>query len=97
MPGKRSQIVTFKADPSIVEALSGVRNRSEFIRNALLAAMENGCPLCRGTGILTPEQRRHWEAFAVDHVVSTCKSCDAPHLTCRNHGDYRVRHARGGN
>jgi len=95
MPRVRHRIVTFKAEESLLEALQGIPNRSEFIRNALLAALDSACPLCRGTGILTPEQRKHWEAFAVDHVVSTCRSCEAPHLTCRRHGEYRVRHRRG--
>ncbi|HRX86456.1 MAG TPA: CopG family transcriptional regulator [Phycisphaerae bacterium] len=75
-------IVTFKADASLVEALRAVPNRSAFIRTAILAALENQCPLCAGTGILTPEQKRHWSKFAQDHAVKECAECHEWHLVC---------------
>lgn len=84
MPKGKSQIVTFKAEASLLKALRGVSNRSEFIRNAILAALESTCPLCSGTGILTPTQREHWEAFAVDHSIEECSKCHALRLVCEN-------------
>ena len=48
---KTPSIVTFKADESLLEALRGIENRSEFIRTALLAALENICPVCKGRRI----------------------------------------------
>lgn len=78
----KSQIITFKADPSLSEAMRGVPNRSEFIRAAVLAALENACPLCRGTGVLTPAQKRHWDAFAKKHAVRECDDCHAMRLVC---------------
>lgn len=52
MPRRRhkQQIVTFKAEASLLDALAGISNRSEFIRAALLAALDSTCPLCKGTG-----------------------------------------------
>ncbi len=82
MKKSQPQIVTFKADPTLLEAMKGVPNRSEFIRSALLAALQNVCPLCKGTGILTPNQKRHWEAFAVDHNVRECDDCHEFSLVC---------------
>lgn len=83
MPSESQQsIVTFKADVSLVEALRAVPNRSEFIRNAILAALENQCPLCAGTGILTPQQRAHWETFSADHSVRECSKCHEWHIVC---------------
>lgn len=79
----KAEIVTFKAEPALVEALRGVANRSEFIRNALLAALENTCPLCRGSGALSPRQREHWEAFARNHTVEECTHCHELHVVCR--------------
>lgn len=79
----KHEIITFKAEPSLREALRGIRNRSEFIRSALLAALNNTCPLCRGVGLLTPDQRRHWEAFATRHAIRECDDCHAVHLVCR--------------
>ena len=79
---RKEEIITFKADASLARAMRGVPNRSEFIRSAIQAALEGTCPLCRGTGTLTPEQRRHWEAFAQCHSLRTCDDCHAIHLVC---------------
>lgn len=85
MPGKpppKADIITFKADKALLAALEGVTNRSAFIRNAVLAALDHVCPLCKGSGMMTPQQRRHWDAFARDHTVEVCHDCHAPHLVC---------------
>ncbi len=81
----KQSIVTFKADDSLMEILRGVPNRSSFIRSAILSAIENTCPLCQGTGIMSPEQRTHWEMFAADHRVQECDECHERHLVC-SHG-----------
>ncbi len=83
MAGKpRLEVVTFKVDSALMEALRGVPNRSAFIRDSILAALENICPLCSGVGFLTPDQKRHWESFARDHSVEECDDCHALHLVC---------------
>lgn len=84
------EIVTFKADESLLRAMRGVQNRSEFIRNAVLAALENTCPLCMGRGLLTPDQRRHWDAFARSHERRECDDCHALHLVCGRVPEVRV-------
>lgn len=87
MARSRKQIVmTFKADAALRQALRGVDNRSEFIRSAILAAMDNVCPLCKGSGILSTDQRKHWDRFAQDHQVEECGDCHAVHLVCRRRG-----------
>ncbi len=65
----KESVVTFKVDTSLLTALRSVPNRSEFIRSAILAALENYCPVCSGTGVLTPNQRSHWDAFARAHTI----------------------------
>ena len=86
---KRQEIITFKADASLLEAMRAIPNRSEFIRTAILQALGSTCPLCNGTGALTPEQRAHWERFAKDHPIRHCEACDAVHLVCEVGGsDY---------
>jgi hypothetical protein len=82
MATAKAEVLTFKADSALVEALRGIPNRSAFIRNALLAALENTCPLCCGTGQLTPGQREHWDEFATDHAVAECDRCHEVHLIC---------------
>jgi hypothetical protein len=79
---RKQEVITFKADKSLLAAMKGVPNRSEFIRNAVLAALESACPLCTGTGILTPNQKRHWDAFAADHALTECGDCHELHLVC---------------
>ena len=79
---KKQDVITFKVDESLREALEQIPNRSEFIRSAIQSALEGTCPLCRGTGTLTPHQRRHWEAFARNHSLRMCDDCHAVHLIC---------------
>jgi len=83
MTGRRKQeIITFKVDESLWKAMQGISNRSEFIRLAILTALEGVCPLCKGTGSLTSSQRRHWDRFAKDHPLKQCDDCHAVHLVC---------------
>jgi hypothetical protein len=92
---KKREVVTFKVDEALSEAMSGIDNRSEFIRSAILSALDGGCPLCKGTGILTPEQRRHWKAFQNGHSVRECSECRAIHLVCdAGAGGSGVKHAK---
>jgi len=79
---RRSEVVTFKADDALLDSMKGIRNRSEFIRSAILNALENVCPLCKGTGVLSPTQKEHWEAFSQRHAVQECSDCHELHLIC---------------
>jgi len=86
-PGKKEEIITFKVDESLAEEIKSIKNRSDFIRKAILNALKNTCPLCSGTGILTPEQRKHWNAFAEDHHLQKCAQCNEYFLVCELGGD----------
>jgi len=86
----RQQIITFKVDASLIEALEGVGNRSEFIRSAVEAALENTCPLCKGRGTLTPNQRSHWDAAAGHHRMKRCHDCNEFHMVCTESRTPRV-------
>ena len=79
---KKQEIISFKADERLVEELNRIPNRSEFIRNAILLAMQNTCPLCQGTGLLTPSQMQHWNAFTRHHAAVTCNECKETYLSC---------------
>jgi hypothetical protein len=83
---KKEEIVTFKADPSLAEELKKLPNKSDFIRKALLQALGNECPLCNGTGILTPNQKKHWETFRDHHHAIKCGTCNEIHLICDAYG-----------
>lgn len=79
---RKQEIITFKVDEALRRAMQGVSNRSEFIRSAILAALDSVCPLCKGSGILTPDQRRHWQSFTRNHPLHECTGCHATHLVC---------------
>ena len=76
------EVITFKADRDLLEAMRGIGNRSAFIRQAILAALDSTCPVCSGTGVLTPSQQTHWEEFSLHHHVEECKSCSEIHVVC---------------
>jgi len=78
----RHEIISFKVDRSLAAAMRGIPNRSAFIRSAILAALDGACPLCKGTGILTPEQRSHWNAFSANHPIRECEQCHAVYIAC---------------
>lgn len=79
---RKEEVITFKIDRDLLEAIKGIPNRSEFIRSAILSALGSICPLCNGTGLLTPKQRDHWKDFSNSHSVERCKDCDELILVC---------------
>ena len=73
---KKESIITFKVNEDLLEVIKTIPNRSEFIRAAIMMALDSACPLCNGTGILTPKQKEHWTSFAKHHAVKRCAECD---------------------
>lgn len=84
MKNNKHDVFTFKADVALSEALKKMPNRSAFIRRAVLQALDNVCPLCQGTGVLSPEQKKHWQEFASHHQLVKCEHCHELHLVCAN-------------
>jgi uncharacterized protein YbaR (Trm112 family) len=87
----KSNLITFKVDDALAELLQGLPNRSEFIRAAILGALDSACPLCKGTGILSVDQRRHWERFAEHHAIEECDDCHAWHIVCESQDEHEHR------
>ena len=87
MAKTKSEIITCKVDAALMEAMKGIPNRSEFIRGAILTALDMECPVCGGTGTLTPDQKRHWNTFAEEHQIVECEECHELHLTCMRPAD----------
>lgn len=79
---RKEEVITFKVDENLAEALAGIRNRSDFIRRAVLTALGNTCPLCGGTGSLTVSQMHHWEEFSTRHHIASCEECHETHVVC---------------
>lgn len=91
---KKQEIITFKADASLADAMRGIPNRSEFIRSAILASLQGICPLCRGTGMLSLDQFRHWSSLAGNHALVECSQCHAMHIRCNAEGGREEVHGR---
>ena len=79
---RKDEVITFKVDSVLADALAGIRNRSDFIRSAVLSALGTTCPLCHGSGSLSLSQMRHWQKFTAHHHLLTCEECLEPHLVC---------------
>lgn len=79
----KSEVITFKVDDKLLDAMKAVPNRSEFIRSAIMAALESTCPLCGGTGILTPNQKRHLSELSLNHSIEECDDCHEMHIVCK--------------
>lgn len=80
---KKGDTVTFKVDGKLLEILQSMPNRSEFIRNAILTSLKKTCPLCSGTGVLTPSQAKSWGKLSKTHKIEKCKDCNETHLICK--------------
>jgi hypothetical protein len=85
----KTDLVSFKVEAALAERIDRMPNKSEFIRHAILAALDNTCPLCQGTGVLSPEQRTHWDRFTAHHRVERCDDCHAVYLSCEYGADSR--------
>ncbi len=64
--------------------MTGIENRSAFIRHTILAALGNTCPLCGGNGILSVSQREHWNTFTEHYRIEECSTCHETHLVCEH-------------
>lgn len=81
---KKQEIITFKADERLTEALKNIPNRSEFIRSSILSALDNSCPLCMGSGNITVAQKKHWDEFAKNHDITKCDNCNDLFIKCKH-------------
>jgi len=78
----KADTITFKVDAALLGAIRRIPNRSAFIRAAILGALDGMCPLCQGSGVLSPDQKQHWDTFAADHRLRECGECHELHLVC---------------
>ena len=70
---KKQGIITFKVDEELMKIIKDIPNRSEFIRTAIMEALGSICPVCNGSGMLSKNQKQHWDDFAVHHSLETCR------------------------
>ncbi|MBN1525945.1 MAG: CopG family transcriptional regulator [Spirochaetales bacterium] len=82
MAEQKQEIFSFKVEAELAHILKTIPNRSQFIRNAIMKSLENVCPLCEGTGILSPCQKEHWESFQHSHHIIRCGECELAYIEC---------------
>ena len=83
---EKTEVISFKADEELASLLKHVPNKSDFIRNAVLEHIQNTCPLCQGTGLITISQRAHWDKFIKTHSVEECQDCHELYIKCNSRG-----------
>jgi hypothetical protein len=82
---RKQEVITFKVDKDLAERMKGLPNRSEFIRTAVLLALKNVCPICAGTGVLTPAQSISWNEFSKNHHLEILKETGEITIVCDAH------------
>lgn len=71
----KRQIVSIKVDAELASFLDALPNKSEFIRNAILAQCVASCPLCYGTGVVFRGIGEHFAKVLTDCRHVSCKKC----------------------
>ncbi len=79
------EVITFKVDRDLAERMKGLRNRSEFIRTAVLLALKNVCPICAGSGVLTSAQSASWSEFSKNHHLEVLQESGEVTIVCDAH------------
>ncbi len=71
----KDQLLAFKVDAKLAELLSGVKNRSELIRDAVYAYLGHLCPLCEGKGTIPANRSHEIELLLAQLEFATCSGC----------------------
>jgi hypothetical protein len=71
----KSKIVAFKVEPELAEFLDKLPNKSEFIRQAILAQFGMTCPLCKGSGVVARGVGEHYQPVLEEHRTVNCRTC----------------------
>jgi hypothetical protein len=48
----KTAVVAFKVEKELADLLNKLRNKSDFIRKAIVAQLGMACPLCNGQGVV---------------------------------------------
>jgi hypothetical protein len=69
------KIVSFKVEPALAEFLASLPNKSEFVRQAVLAQFGMTCPLCTGSGVVPRGIGDHFADAFRQHATRPCAGC----------------------
>jgi hypothetical protein len=72
---QKKKIVAFKVEEDLAEFLGKLKNKSEFIRRAILAQFSMACPLCTGTGVVPRGLHDHYKPVIQKENKHPCDRC----------------------
>jgi hypothetical protein len=72
---QKKKIVAFKVEEDLAEFLGKLKNKSEFIRRAILAQFSMACPLCTGTGVVPRGVHDHYKPVIQKENKHPCDRC----------------------
>jgi hypothetical protein len=74
---QKKKIVAFKVEEDLAEFLGKLKNKSEFIRKAILAQFSMTCPLCSGSGVVPRGVHDHYKPVIQKENKHPCDRCGA--------------------
>jgi hypothetical protein len=75
---QKRKIVAFKVEEDLAEFLDKLKNKSEFIRRAILAQFSMACPLCAGSGVVPRGLHDHYKPIIHQQNKHPCDRCKTP-------------------
>src|SRR5689334_251468 len=75
---QKKKIVAFKVEEDLAEFLDKLKNKSEFIRRAILAQFSMACPLCAGSGVVPRGLHDHYKPIIHRENKHPCDRCGTP-------------------
>src|SRR5262245_64804334 len=75
---QKKKIVAFKVEEDLAEFLDKLKNKSEFIRQAILAQFSMECPLCSGSGVVPRGLHTHYKPIIQRENKHPCDRCKTP-------------------
>lgn len=75
---QKTKIVAFKVEEDLAAFLDKLKNKSEFIRKAILAQFSMECPLCSGTGVVPRGIHDHYKPVIATQNKHPCSRCGKP-------------------
>jgi hypothetical protein len=77
MPRKlvKTEVVAFKVEKELADLLNKLKNKSDFIRQAIVSHLSMACPLCAGRGVVPRGVHDYYAPLLNKMSRAHCDSC----------------------